>query len=227
MKKFTHVPLHVELPELEAVTTDSGRVYHLPNGMVYPSATTVLSLHTKAGIDRWRERVGEEEATTISRRAASRGTMLHNNVERYLKNDDLLTFKSVFPLFKTNEEELFTAIRPELDKIDNIRALEKTLYSHHLRMAGRVDCIAEYNKKLSIIDFKSSSSEKDIDHIQHYFMQGAAYAIMFEELTQIPITNIVIMIAVEDGFVQVMKGKRDDYVNNLLFYRDLYEYKHK
>lgn len=224
MKTFTHLPIQikklaVELDEKEH--NHSGRYYKTPNGKAYPSVTTVLSEYSKEGIKEWRERVGYEAAERIMRQSAIRGSRFHAMTEDYLNN------KFLFDGLSLLEKELFKVAIPELEKIDNIRAQEVPLYSHHLRMAGRVDCIAEYEGKLSIIDFKTARGEKSRDHILNYFMQATAYAIMFEELTGIPITNLVLIIAVEDGFVQVMKGKRDDYVKDLLKYRDLYEENNK
>jgi len=216
MKKFNHVP--VELQDLTAYTTEKGRVYQTPEGKSYPSVTTVLSEHTKQGIQEWRKRVGEEEANKISRQAANRGTRIHNIIENYLNNEELENISLM-------EKEMFSVILPELDRINNIRSLEAPLYSDHLRLAGRVDCIAEYNGKLSIIDFKTARREKDKEHILHYFMQASAYAIMFEERTNIPINRLTIIIVVEDGFVQTFQGKRDDFVEGLLYYRDLFELK--
>lgn len=216
MKKFNHVP--VELQDLTAYTTEKGRVYQTPEGKSYPSVTTVLSEHTKQGIQEWRKRVGEEEANKISKQAANRGTRIHNIIENYLNNEELENISLM-------EKEMFSVILPELDRINNIRSLEAPLYSDHLRLAGRVDCIAEYNGKLSIIDFKTARREKDKEHILHYFMQASAYAIMFEERTNIPINRLTIIIVVEDGFVQTFQGKRDDFVEGLLYYRDLFELK--
>jgi len=216
MKTFLRNPIIIE--ELQATTgTDGNRVYHTPDGKHYPSVTTVLSAHTKKGILDWRERVGEEEANRVSRKAAFRGTRFHNMAEKYLQNE--LSGGD----FSLMDYEMFKVAQPVLDRIDNIRAQESTLWSHHLRLAGRVDCIAEFDGKLSVIDFKTARREKDEEHIQHYYMQAAAYAIMFEERTKIPINRLVIAIVVEDGFMQVFQGKRDKYVNSLLYYRDLYE----
>jgi len=216
MKTFLRNPIIIE--ELQATTgTDGNRVYHTPDGKLYPSVTTVLSAHTKKGILEWRERVGEEEANRVSRKAAFRGTRFHTLAEKYLQNE--LTGGD----FSLMDYEMFKVAQPVLDRIDNIRAQESTLWSHHLRLAGRVDCIAEFDGKLSVIDFKTARREKDEEHIQHYYMQAAAYAIMFEERTKIPINRLVIAIVVEDGFMQVFQGKRDKYVNSLLYYRDLYE----
>ena len=216
MKPYTHNP--IVLPDISSVTTEDGkRVYRTPDGKSYPSVTMVLGAHTQAGIQQWRKRVGETEANKISRQASSRGTRFHTLTENYLKNAPSPEFVSLM------DKEMFESAKSELHKIDNIRAQEIGLYSHHLRLAGRVDCIAEYDGKLSIIDFKTSRREKDEEHIQHYFMQAAAYAVMFEERTQIPVNRLTIIIAVEDGFMQVFQEKRDKFITPLLFYRDLYE----
>ena len=216
MKPYTHNP--IVLPDISSVTTEDGkRVYRTPDGKSYPSVTTVLGAHTQAGIQQWRKRVGETEANKISRQASSRGTRFHTLTENYLKNTPSPESVSLM------DKEMFESAKSELHKIDNIRAQEIGLYSHHLRLAGRVDCIAEYDGKLSIIDFKTSRREKDEEHIQHYFMQAAAYAVMFEERTQIPVNRLTIIIAVEDGFMQVFQEKRDKFITPLLFYRDLYE----
>ena len=223
MKTYTHNS--IILPDINSVTSADGtRIYQTPDGKAYPSVTTVLSAHTKPGIMQWRKRVGEEEANKISRQASSRGTRFHTLTENYLKNEPFSEhdITQLVPV-SLMDKELFESAKTELHKIDNIRAQEIGLYSHHLRLAGRVDCIAEYNGKLSIIDFKTARREKDEEHIQHYFMQAAAYAVMFEERTQIPVNRLTIIIAVEDGFMQVFQEKRDNFITPLLYYRDLYE----
>lgn len=215
MKTFTHIPVTIET--IPAVTqADGSRVYQTPDGTLYPSVTTVLSEHNKKGIQEWRARVGEQEANKVSRQAAAWGTRFHNMVEKYLQNgltEDMNMW----------EREMFSVANPVLNRIDNIQAQEVALWSHHLRLAGRVDCIADFDGKLSVIDFKTSRREKDIEHIQHYFMQAAAYAIMFEERTGIPVNRLTILIAVSDGFMQIFQSKRDYHVEQLLYYRDLYE----
>ena len=100
------------------------------------------------------------------------------------------------------------------------------MYSDHLRIAGTVDCVAEFDGKISVIDFKSASKPKDKSYIENYFMQCSAYAIMFEEIFRIPVSQIVIAIAVEEEDPQIFVEKRDNYVKRLLYYRDLYEKKH-
>jgi genome maintenance exonuclease 1 len=168
--------------ELEAKTTESGRVYYTPSGKAYPSVTTVLGSMNKEAIDAWRKRVGEEEANKISGKASRRGEALHLACEKYLLNEmSDLKIRNMMP----NIKELFFQLRPELDKnIGTIYAVEQPLYSDKLKIAGRVDCIAKWDGKISIIDFKTSSKEKLEENILNYFLQCAAYAEMFEELTK-------------------------------------------
>lgn len=207
----------IEFPEIEATENNGARYYTTPTGIKYPSVTTVLSAHSKKGIIEWRKRVGKEEANKISRQAAARGSRIHSMCEHYLKG----TLYEGTPTII--DQENFKYFTPLLDKIDDIYAIEAGLFSHHLRMAGRVDCVAKYEGTLSIIDFKTSSREKQESHIQNYFMQASAYAIMFEELTGKAVANTVILISVDGDSPQVFKKKRDDYVAPLIKYRDLFE----
>ena len=220
MKVFTHYP--VQLEEMTAVTTEHGRHYTTPEGKRYPSVTTVLGAHTRDGINEWRDAVGHAVADKIKNQAAVRGTKFHEFAEKYLNNENP-SLKDL-PIL---EQDLFSHARRYLDRIDNIRAQEVPLYSDFLRIAGRTDVIGEFDGKRSVIDFKTSRQEKKKEYIGHYFMQCAAYAIAWEERTGIPITNLVLIIACEDGFTQVEQSKRDSWVKDLLQYRDLYEAEHK
>lgn len=219
MQNFYHVGVDLEYDDLESETINGKRFYVTPDGKQYPSVTTVTGLHSKKAIMEWRKRVGEETANKISTQASTRGNKVHALCERYLNNE--IYYKQGFGL---TELDMFYKIKPTLDeKISNIHALEIPLYSNHLRVAGRVDCIAEYNKKLSVIDFKTSTKEKKEQYIQNYFMQCSAYAVMYEELTKVPITNLVVIIAVQEGNVQVFTKKRDDYIKEFISYRNLFD----
>jgi hypothetical protein len=220
--KFQHLGFGLgrrRLPVLEQYTAPDGvRFYNTPTGEKYPSVTTVLSLLGRENIAKWRERVGAENANTIARVAASRGTGVHNRIENYLNNVN--DIQPPTPLV----QEMFGSIRPELDRINNIHCQETRMFSHHLRMAGTVDCIGEYDGRLSVIDFKTSTKPKREEWIHSYFMQCAAYAIMYEELTFIPITQLVVLVAVEeDCTVQVFKQHRDSWAKPLLKVREQYE----
>ena len=192
--------------EIETKQINGKRHYVTPKGN-YPSITTVLSILSRDGIAEWRAKVGEKEANRISTQAARRGTNVHLMCEDYINNK--LDSKKFLP----HEREMFNAIKPVLDEnIDNVVAQEVPLWSSYLGIAGRVDCIAEYNGRLSVIDFKTSRKTKRKEWIGSYFQQASAYCVMFEERTKTPIDQIVIIVAVEDGTSQVFIEKRDNYI---------------
>ena len=217
---FKHLNLH-NFPDLKAKTTAQGRRYFV-EGNAYPSVTTVIGEMKKKSIMEWRRKVGEEEANAISKRATTRGNKCHKLAEDYLSNKPLDRYRDdVLSL------GMFHQIRPYIDKINNIHALEESLYSHTLKLAGRVDCIAEYDNELAIIDFKTSTKLKREEWIQDYFSQETAYAIMFQELTGLKVKQLVTIIAVETGTPQVFV-KKDilTYVPKLKEYIDYYKDKH-
>lgn len=213
VKSFRHNPIALEYVDLESQTTEIGRKYITPTGNTYPSITTVLGFLSKKDILAWRKRVGEEEANRISRQACARGTKMHTLVEKYLQNEKIL-IKEEMPHIQIG----FNSIKQVLDKhIDNIRMQETPLFSDHLGVAGRVDLIAEFDGRLSVIDIKTSSRVKTEDDIESYFMQESAYAIMFEERTKIPITQLVTLMVVDsDPNILVFKQHRDKWSRKLI-----------
>ena len=205
MKSFIHTPPTKTLPEIHTETIKGKRFYVTPEGKKYPSITTVLSGRSKEGINRWRESVGHDVANQIMRSAAKRGTAVHQLVEDYINNDEL-SKQDVLPL------ALFTLLKPELDDINNIVIQEGGLYSDKWGVAGRVDCIAEYQGKLSVIDFKTSTKEKKEEWVENYFIQGSAYCEMYEERFNQQINQVVILIVTEDGAVQTFIKDKKDYL---------------
>ena len=207
--------IHHEYPVLERTSTDGVRLYKTPSGRAYPSITTITGLLKRQAIQEWRERVGAEEANKVSARASSRGTRVHSLCEDYLSN------KEVTPNYL--DHELWQTFKPNLDRISNIHALETKLFSDHLEVAGTVDCIAEFDGKLSVIDFKTSSRVKEKDDIHDYFMQCSAYAVAFEELTNIPVPNLVIVMGVDDEGCFIFKEKRDNWIGGFKQLRKEYK----
>ena len=166
----------------------------------------------------WRKRVGEEEANRVSKRATTRGNKCHKLAELYLLNEDISKYKDD-PL----SMGLFYQIKPYLDSINNIHALEAPLHSKLLKLAGRVDCIAEYNGELAIIDFKTSTKTKREEWIHDYFAQETAYAIMFQELTGLQVKKLVTIIACETGSPQLFEiYDKFTYARKLKEYIDAY-----
>lgn len=220
-KIFEHVKHDLGYTDLIAETTSKGRLYNTPSGKQYPSITTVLSILSEDAIRAWRNRVGEEEANKISSRASRRGTSVHSIIEKYIDNDE--NYKSGF---MPNIIESFNAVKPILDnRIGKVYGQELPLYSDHLSVAGRVDCVAEFDGVPSIIDFKTSRRVKSHDDIHSYFMQESAYAIMWEERTKMPIVNLVTIIAIDDSPPAVFKEHRDNWTNPLL--NTITEYKRR
>ena len=204
MKSFTHTPESKQLPILTTETIN-GKRFYVVDGEKYPSITTVLSARNQEGLIRWRKSVGNDVANNIMRTAAKRGTAVHNLVENYLNNEQL-SKQDVLPL------ALFTLLKPALDNINSIRIQEGSLYSNKWKVAGRVDCIAEYDGVLSVIDFKTSRQEKKEEWVENYFIQGSAYCEMYEEWSGTPISQIVILIVTEDGAVQIFKKDKSNYL---------------
>jgi genome maintenance exonuclease 1 len=198
------------LTDLKSETFPDGkRYYTLDDGTRLPSVTTVLGAQKKEAIMKWRKRVGEEEANRVSKKATSRGTNVHTLCERYLNNESL---GDIMP----DAKEMFNTLKPLLNRIDNIHYQECALWSKQLGMAGRVDCIGEFDGKLSVIDFKTSKKIKDQGQIEDYFWQTTAYGIMYEEMIGTPIDDIVIIMAVENEQPLLFKQKTADHINGLV-----------
>jgi genome maintenance exonuclease 1 len=195
---FNHVD--IDLPQLERETIDGVRYYKVPEGdelLRLVSITSVTSHKNRQFFADWRKKVGEEKANKITKQATSRGTDMHTLSENYLLN--IPELPQVQPL----SEMLFGIAKPYLNKINNIHALERSLYSKVLGIAGTVDCIAEYNEELAIIDFKTSKKPKPREWIEHYFVQCAAYACMLYEMTGIMVKKFVIIMACENGECEI------------------------
>lgn len=209
-KTFNHN--FVDLPKLKRIEVDGERRYQTPAGKAYMSVTTLTGKHGKKEIFEWRQRVGDEKANAISKRATGRGTNLHKTIENYLLNQPASWQQLDEDVLN---KQMFVQIKPILERIDNIRVLESGMYSDKLELAGTPDCIADYITKergpeLSVIDFKTSTRMKKEESIPAYFMQGAAYGVMYHEHTGELPKNVVIMMAVETAsypltFVKPMK----------------------
>ena len=213
---YNHVP--VKLQPITATTIDGMRLYETPEGNKYPSITTVLSVRSKQGLAEWRKRVGNEVANHISRTAAARGTKVHHMCEDYLNNMES-NFPDKWSVHKKSFLPycLFTQLKENsLCNINDIYAQEAGLYSDKYKVAGRVDCIAKYKGVPSIIDFKTSTRERNDKWNESYYIQTSAYAEMFEERTGIEISQVVILVVTEDGTVQEFIKEKYDYLDALV-----------
>jgi genome maintenance exonuclease 1 len=208
MSKFTFKKLdETPLPKTKGKKIDGFRFYEI-DGKHYPSITTVLGISKSKELQKWRDSFGEDVANWEMRRAAKRGTATHNLIEQYMKGETP-SERSVLPL------GMFRLIKPYVDQINNIHGLERIMYSKKLTFAGQVDCIAEYNGKLSVIDFQTANKERQESWIENYFLQTCAYAMMYEELYGTEINQLVILIAGEDGSMVPFVKERKPYEEKL------------
>ena len=206
-----------KFPTTKGKNIDGFRFYAVEDKH-YPSITTVLGAIPKPGLIKWRKSVGEEAARWEMNRAARRGSATHTLVEQYLKGETP-SIRDVLPL------GMFRLLKPYLDQVDNIHALEQIMYSNKLTVAGQVDCIAEYNGKLSVIDFKTANKERVDSWNENYYIQCTAYGIMYEELFGTPIEQLVILQAGEDGSCKAFVKNTADYKEKLgKVIQDFYKY---
>ncbi len=193
---FNRKQFEYELLEFAELQRIDGpiRLYETPEGKRYPSVTTVLGkMMDKSALETWRKRVGEEEAARVSARASTRGTNVHTMCENYVLGNDI---DASMP----HNMMMFNQIKKVLDeKVDMVRATECTLFSDHLKLAGSCDLIANYDGRLSIIDYKTSAKRKRKDWIEGYFLQASLYSYMLWEMTDILVKDIVIIIGVDDS----------------------------
>lgn len=216
--RFNH--LNQEIPKLERVVKDGKRFYQTPKGDHYPSITTILGEIPNKELVKWEKRLGSEEANKQATRAADRGTLMHGLAEAYLNNQKP---EADHPIAK----RLFMSIKPLLNQIQNVRMIEKPLYSDRLRMAGTPDIIADYAKVLSVIDFKTSNRLKDESWIGHYFMQVGAYAVMYEEHFGVwPERGVIIIANEESNWPQIfIKDTNECFAMFKGYVRELIEYR--
>ena len=213
MKKFKHN--FVPFVELETETINGQRHYVLPDGVTkLKSVTTILGEKSdKKALLEWRKKVGDAEADRISNQATRRGTSIHKIAERYVLNEENI-FRDQMPV----NIDSFKPIQDTLDEhVDNIFGIEMPLYSKALGCAGRTDLVAEYEGKLSIIDFKTSRRLKKEEWIENYFLQSTVYSMMFEWTYKIAVPQIAIIITVDDEKTpQTFVTERSKYVNRVL-----------
>jgi len=200
--------------ELNCKNKNGIRLYNIPNGDWVPSITSVTSFYNRQVFVEWRKRVGNEEADRITKKATSRGTDFHEVAQDYMLNKEL-NWDNYRPLSKF----MFYHLKPELDKINNIHAIERTLYSEYLGLAGRVDCIAEYEGELAVIDFKTSDKIKPEKWIENYFVQEMFYASAYYEMTGISVKKLITLMVTPSGEIKVFdKRNKSDYIKLLVRY---------
>jgi hypothetical protein len=219
MKKHKYTPWNFNLPPLQTVEGEEGRTYVTPSGKKLPSVTTVTGFEGRDGIEIWRRKNPREAVRTCDR-----GNKLHSMMEQYLKDEEVDLTENI------EIDSLFDIMSCHVSNfIGNVYALEQQIWSEKIGLAGRMDCLCDYDGKLSIVDFKGSTKEKTESSIKNYFQQATAYSLMVQEVTGKKVEQIVIVIASETGTLQEFRKKPIDYVNGLLesirLYKQWYDLK--
>ena len=196
LKKFDHDI--IQFDEMVAEKIDGKRYYETPTGEKYPSMTTILSLlENQTALDFWRKRVGYAEAEKQTQEAADRGNRLHELSEKYLLNtltDDEILYE--------HGDMMFRHIKPFLNEIQKVHAIEVPLFSHKYKFAGRTDAIVTYNDFLCIADHKNSKhllKNAKKAHLREklykYQIQTFGYALAFEEMTGLKATHGLLFVS--------------------------------
>lgn len=213
MTAFLHriVEFDHQYNDLIRITNDDGRRYFTPSGVKYPSITTVLSKTSKDHISAWRDRIGHKEADKISKRAADRGTIIHDLMERYVRGESINQNKLM-----PHHNASFINLSKILDeRLSEWYVQEKMMWSDYLKVAGQMDLAGKFDGVRSVIDYKTSTKVKKKEWIDNYFIQEASYSIMFEERTGISLPNLVIIMDVDDSEPIVFKEHRDNWIDSL------------
>jgi len=196
-----------DLPHIEQRNSPTGRLYITPDKHAYPSVTTVLGIESIGYITEWRNKVGHAVADEISRKAATRGTRVHEACEHHLEGREY-----TWGMFDASTKEMFSYLVPVIVSIQEVHAMETRLYSDMLETAGTVDLIAKIDGEMCIVDWKTSARFKTRDDIHGYFTQCAFYAHAFFERTGVVVPNITIAMTVEDYGLIVFKEKVRDWL---------------
>lgn len=209
---FVYDPINIQIGDLHRVEQFGMRFYETSTGLLYPSITTVLSVGDKPGLREWRESMGEEAAAAEMARAATRGTALHTMCELWLSGHPNPTTDQ-----HPDHIKLFNRIKMLGRRFGRVYALEQYLYSDTYQIAGTVDCVAEFDGKLSLIDFKSSTNIKHESIIQDYFIQETFYAEAWLQHTSMQIEQLVTIMCAERGLVPLIWKKSPvEYIPNLI-----------
>ena len=214
--KFIHEKINMGYETLDRTDAPDGRRYVTLDGKSYPSVTTVLSLVNRDSIAAWRKRVGEEKANQIGTQAANRGTAVHYIIEKYINNEDTSDFMP-------HVQQSLQNLKPLIDKhVTKVFATECPLYSDYLKLAGTCDAIVEWDGVPTIVDWKTSKRPKKKVDIPNYFMQLAAYAVMWEERTGMACNNTRIVMDVDNFHPVMYKENRDSWIDEMIKWRDIY-----
>ena len=208
--------------DIKAETSETGRVYRTPDGD-YPSVTTILGkTANNIWLQKWKDKVGEEEAARISKIATDRGEIVHSYLEKYW-NGSNSWHQEILSEEPTTQKMILNLIESTKRGVTNVWAQEIPVWSKVLRYAGRVDMFGEWNGVPAVIDFKTSKKKKQIKDIKDYFIQCTAYAYAHNEMFNTDLKKIVVLITVENSDVQIFEHQTLPFIPELKYRINQYE----
>jgi genome maintenance exonuclease 1 len=215
---FNHIKSTFKWPKVKRKNINGVRHYIDENDNIYHSVTKVVN--GEKDFTDWYQKLadqykcsleaGEAIGNYVMINAGMYGTRLHKYCEEYLLQETIPEFKDII------SKAHFDNIKQRLMMyVDNIREIERKMFSKKMGLAGTADVIADWDGKLSVIDFKTTKRAKREEWIEGYFLQSTAYALMYEENTGTPINQIVIVFTGEDGTQDTYVKDKAQYVDRL------------
>ena len=195
-------------PQLNRVDSPGGRRYLTPDGTKLPSVTTILdktkSEESKAALQAWRKRVGEQQAQQITTEAAGRGTRMHKYLENYVLTGDLGT-PGTNPYSQQSHAMATVLVETYMkEHLHEAWGSEVALYYPGL-YAGTCDLTGTWMGRPAILDFKQTNKPKKREWIDDYFCQLAAYAMAHNEVYGTDIKDGVVLMCSKDFEPQVFE----------------------
>lgn len=155
----------------------------------FPSSTTILNAYPQSPhLTQWIAEKGWNESQRIKSEAGERGTIIHRGIELLLEGAEIMENaplpygNSSRPLSLEEYWKLSTFVTWHGDYKPEVIAKEMKVFSKKGGYAGTLDAIVVVDGKMTIIDWKSSSSIHE-----HFPLQFASYARAIEEMTDLKI----------------------------------------
>ena len=205
--------------DVHNIDLSSGRIYRTPDGD-FPSITTILSATSdNTFLQKWKEKVGEEEASRISKEATDRGTAVHEYIEQFFLQTDKSFYDFLYSSLINEPPEILNPASAIIKECisNNFKpyAQEIPLWHPKLKYAGRADGIGLWNNTIHVVDFKTSKKKKYPSGIKNYYIQCTAYAVAHNYLFNTEINDFVIVIGGDSVPIQTFKGKVTNYIPEL------------
>jgi genome maintenance exonuclease 1 len=172
------------------------RVYLTPDGERLPSVTTILgATKDMTALNEWRNRIGHDKAQQITTEAASVGTSMHANLERFLIGEQRQPGNN--PVHVQANKMADVIIENGLSKMTEVWAMEQSLYCPGL-FSGTTDLVGVYDGQPAICDHKQTNKPKKSEWVEDYYLQLVAYATAHNEVYGTDIKRGVIFMCSRD-----------------------------